>query len=241
MSGAAAVESRHNTPTASEDDEKVLTAQDEMTTAGAPTTEYSRRSWQCNMLLNGKSLYSVHSYSDWLILHRQVLDRFGEIHSWILYWNNWTLSATPNQERARTDLWLKYYDPMDRILLEQEYAEVLEETFKDFPLAHVSFHNLDRDKTGSVTKLCQELLTEFPIDKKCATFEFLARVIQFLNQRVDSTLFVKHLSKPWFPLQVPVPLTKRVDSTLFVNHLSKPWFPLQVPVPLLFSPLLPHD
>ncbi len=130
------------------------------------------------MLLNGKSLHSVHSYSDWLILHRQVLDRFGEMHSWILYWNNWTLSAAPNQERARADLWLKYYGPMDRILLEQECAEVLEEAFKDFPLAHVSFHNLDRGKTGSVAKLWQELLTEFPIDKKRATFEFLARAIQ---------------------------------------------------------------
>jgi hypothetical protein len=64
MSGAAAAPLRHNTPTASEDDEKALTAQDEMTTAGAPTTEYSRRSWQRNMLLNGKSLHAVHSYSD---------------------------------------------------------------------------------------------------------------------------------------------------------------------------------
>ncbi len=44
---------------------------------------------------------------------------------------------------------------MDRILLEQECSEVLEETFKDFPLAHVSFHNLDRDKTGSVAKFWQ--------------------------------------------------------------------------------------
>ncbi len=67
---------------------------------------------------------------------------------------------------------------MDRILLEQECSEVLEEVFKDFPLEHVSFHNLDRGKTGSVAKLWQELLTEFPIDKKLATFEFLARVIQ---------------------------------------------------------------
>jgi hypothetical protein len=53
---------------------------------------------------------------------------------------------------------------MDRILIEQECTEVLEESFKDFPLAHVSFHNLDRVKTGSVSKFCQELLTEFPID-----------------------------------------------------------------------------
>jgi hypothetical protein len=67
---------------------------------------------------------------------------------------------------------------MDRILLEQECVEVLEEAFKDFPLVHVSFHNLDRGKTGSVAKLWQELLTEFPIDKKRATFEFLARAIQ---------------------------------------------------------------
>jgi hypothetical protein len=88
--------------------------------------------------------WEAHRRRCWLILHRQVIDRFGEMHSWILYWNNWTLSAAPNQERTRDDLWIKYYDPMDRILLEQECAEVLEEAFKDFPLAQVSFHNLHR-------------------------------------------------------------------------------------------------
>jgi hypothetical protein len=67
---------------------------------------------------------------------------------------------------------------MDRTLLEQECAEVFEESFQDFPLTHVFFHNLDRGKSVSVSKLWQELLTEFPIDKKCATFEILGRAIQ---------------------------------------------------------------
>jgi hypothetical protein len=33
---------------------------------------------------------------------------------------------------------------------------------------------------------------------------------------------------------------KPTDCTLFVKPLSKSWFPLQVPFPPLFSPLLPH-
>ncbi len=54
---------------------------------------------------------------------------------------------------------------MDRTLLEQECAEVFEETFKDFLLSYVLFHKLDRDKSDSIVKLWQELLTEFPLDK----------------------------------------------------------------------------
>ena len=84
--------------------------------------------------------------------------RFGEIHIWILYWNNWSLSEDPKQEKTRSNLWFKYYGPMDRTLLEQECAEVFEEVFKDFPLAHVLFHYLDRGKSDSIVKLCQELL-----------------------------------------------------------------------------------
>jgi hypothetical protein len=111
--------------------------------------EFSRHTWQLSILLNGKSLPAVHVYSDWLVFRHKVHIRFGEIHSWILYWNNWTLSKDPKQEQARADLWLKYYGPMDRTLLEQECTEVFEE----------------------------ELLTEFPIDKKRVTFEYLARAI----------------------------------------------------------------
>ncbi len=66
---------------------------------------------------------------------------------------------------------------MDRTLFEQECGEVFEETFKDFPFEHVFFHKLDRDKSGSVVKIWQELPTEFPIDKTCVTFEFLDREI----------------------------------------------------------------
>jgi hypothetical protein len=132
MSGASEAKSRSTTPTASEDDEKISTAEDEKTNTGVTTTEYSRRTWQCSMLINGKSLTAVHSYSDWLVFRSKVHIRFGEIHRWILYWNNWALSKDPKQEQTRADLWLKYYGPMDRTLLEQECVEVFEETFKDF-------------------------------------------------------------------------------------------------------------
>ena len=103
---AVAAKSRHTTPTASEDDEKANTAEDEKTPAGVTTTEYPRRTWQRSMLLNGKSLPVVYSYSDWLGFRRKVHIRFGEMHSWILYWNNWALSKDPKQEQARADLWL---------------------------------------------------------------------------------------------------------------------------------------
>ena len=132
MYSAATAKSRRTTPTTSEDDEKVSTTEDEKTSTGVTTMEFSRRTWQRSMLLNGKSLPAVHSYSDWLVFRRKVHIRFGEMHSWILYWNNWTLSKDPKQEQARADLWLKYYGPMDRTLLEQECVEVFEETFKDF-------------------------------------------------------------------------------------------------------------
>jgi hypothetical protein len=66
---------------------------------------------------------------------------------------------------------------VDRTLLEQECAEGFEEAFKDFPLAHDFFHEFDRGQSGRIAKLWQELLMEFPIDKKRATFEFLAHAI----------------------------------------------------------------
>ncbi len=82
------------------------------------------------------------------------------------------MSEDPKKENARAALWLKFYGPMDRTLFEQECAEVFEEGFKDFPLEHVLFHKIDRGKSGSIVMLWQELLTEFPLDKKCETFEF---------------------------------------------------------------------
>ncbi len=100
---AAAAKSRHTTPTASENDQKVNIVEDEKTSAGVTTTEYSRRTWQRSMLLNGKSLPVVHSYSDWLVFRRKVHIRFGEMHNWILYWNNWALSEDPKQEKARAN------------------------------------------------------------------------------------------------------------------------------------------
>jgi hypothetical protein len=50
----AAAKSRNTTPTASEDDEKTNTTEDEKTIAGVTTTEYPHRTWQRSMLLNGK-------------------------------------------------------------------------------------------------------------------------------------------------------------------------------------------
>jgi hypothetical protein len=66
---------------------------------------------------------------------------------------------------------------MDRTLFEG-----FEETFKDFPLAHIFSHKLDCEKSGSVVKVWQDLLTEFPIDKKRVTFEVLDRVIYSVKQ-----------------------------------------------------------
>ena len=51
---AAAVKWRHTVPTASEDDEKADTAEDEKTSAGLTTTAYFRRIWQRSMWFNGK-------------------------------------------------------------------------------------------------------------------------------------------------------------------------------------------
>ena len=49
-----AVKWRHSSPTASEDDEKTDTAEDEKTSAGLTTTAYFRRTWQRSMWFNGK-------------------------------------------------------------------------------------------------------------------------------------------------------------------------------------------
>lgn len=43
MPSAATAKSRHNTPLASEEDEKIPTAENEKTNAGVTTAEYSRR------------------------------------------------------------------------------------------------------------------------------------------------------------------------------------------------------
>jgi hypothetical protein len=51
---ATAVKWRHTAPTASEDDEKANTAEDEKTSAGLTTTAYFRRTWQRSMWFNGK-------------------------------------------------------------------------------------------------------------------------------------------------------------------------------------------
>jgi hypothetical protein len=125
------IKSTHTTQTESEDDEKTPTEEDVKTNTHV-ITEYSRHTWQCSMLLKGKSLSSVYSYSDWLVFRRKVHIRFGE---------------------SRVDLWFKYYGPMDRIWLDQECTDVFEEVFEEFPLAHILFHKLDRGKSGSITKL----------------------------------------------------------------------------------------
>ncbi len=148
--------------------------------------------------------------------------RFGEMHSWILYWNNWTLSKDPKQEQTRTDLWLKYYGPMDRTLLEQERADVFEEAFKDFPLAHVLFHKLDRGKSGSIAKLWQELLTEFPLDKKRVTFEYLARVIysaQPMSVNTDKE-YTSYLSNVHEVTETLVQVTFNVKEVMFLMEMT---------------------
>ncbi len=51
---ATAVKWRHTAPTASEDDQKANTTEYEKTSPGLTTTEYSRRTWQRSIWLNGK-------------------------------------------------------------------------------------------------------------------------------------------------------------------------------------------
>jgi hypothetical protein len=51
---ATAVKWRHTSPTASEDDEKTDTTEDEKTSTGLTTTVYFRRTWQRSMWFNGK-------------------------------------------------------------------------------------------------------------------------------------------------------------------------------------------
>jgi hypothetical protein len=73
---------RHTTLTTSEDDEKTNTTEDEKTSVGLTTTEYSRRTCQCSMWLNSKSLPAVHS-SKIYRQHRTTIISFG---SYLLVW-----------------------------------------------------------------------------------------------------------------------------------------------------------
>ena len=85
---------------------------------------------------------------------------------------------------------------MDRTMFEQEWCDILEETFKDFPLTHVFFDTIERGQTDSISKLCQKLLTEFPIDtENRSSFEFLVRAVQSsqpmsLNTTNDYTAYL---------------------------------------------------
>ena len=60
----------------SKDDEKANTTEDEKTSAGLTTTEYSRRTWQRSMWLNGKSLPAIYS-SKIYRQHRTTIISFG--------------------------------------------------------------------------------------------------------------------------------------------------------------------
>jgi hypothetical protein len=71
---------------------------------------------------------------------------------------------------------------MDRTLFEG-----FEETFKDFPLVHIFFHKFDCEKSGSVVKVWQDLLTDFQIDKKRSTFEVLWNKIRKFSSSVKTS------------------------------------------------------
>jgi hypothetical protein len=126
-----------------------------------------------------------------------------------------------NHDRAHSPL-VKYYGPMDRSLFEQECAEVFEETFKHFPLSHIFFHDLDRGKSDSVTKLWQKLLTEFPIDKKCATFEFLVRVIQSVQTMSVNTVneHTSYMSKVNEVKKTLAQVTFTVQEVMFLMEMT---------------------
>jgi hypothetical protein len=111
---------------------------------------------------------------------------------------------------------------MDRTLLERECAEVFEEAFKDFPLTHVLFHKLHRGKSGSIDKLWQELLTEFPLDKKRATFEYLTRVTystQVMSVNNDKE-YTSYLSNVHEVNETLVQVTFNVKEVMFLMEMT---------------------
>jgi hypothetical protein len=111
------------------------------------------------------------------------------------------------------------YIRFGRTFLEQECAEVFEETFQDFSLTLILFHKLDRDKSVSIVKLCQELLTEFPIDKKCVTFEFLARVIYSAQSMSVNTVneYTSYLSDVYEVTETLGQVTFNVKEVMFLT------------------------
>ncbi len=107
---------------------------------------------------------------------------------------------------------------MDRTLLEQECVEVFEETFKDFPLAHVLFHKLNRGKSGSIVTVWQELLTEFPLDKKRSTFEYLTRTIYSVQSMSLNTVneYTSDLSNVHNVTETLGPVTFNIKEVMFL-------------------------
>jgi hypothetical protein len=107
-------------------------------------------------------------------------------------------------------------------LCEQECAEVFEESFKDFPLTHVLFHKLDRGKSGSMDKLCQEFLTEFPLDKKRPTFEFLVHTIYSTQPMSFNTVneYTSYLSNVDEVIETLGQVTFNVKEVMFLMEMT---------------------
>ena len=99
--------------------------------------------------------------------------RWNTSWHWVLLCQNWTLSQESKLDKKRADFWLKYYDTMDRTLLEQECADVFEKAFKDFPLSHC-FSNVTRRSV-------------FP---SCCGMSYLRRFLMTRNASLSSSWHV---------------------------------------------------
>jgi hypothetical protein len=82
----------------------------------------------------------------------------------------------PEENLARTDLCLKYMVLWTGPASTRVYRG-FQGNIQGFSFGTRFSHKLGRGKSDSISELYQELLTEFPIDKKRATFEYLSRVM----------------------------------------------------------------
>jgi hypothetical protein len=111
------VKSRHATLTESEDDEKANTTEDEKTSAGVTTTEYSRCTWQRSIMTVNRCLPCIPTVIGWSFDVKCIPDS-------VKYTTGFCIGTSGHFQKTRSrkrnkDLWIKYYGLMDRTLLEQ--------------------------------------------------------------------------------------------------------------------------
>ncbi len=82
--------------------------------------------------------------------------------------------------------------------------------------------NLPDDKSGSIVKVWQELLTEFPHDKKCTTFEYLVRVIYSTQDMSVNTVneYASYLSNVHEVTETLGRVTFNVKEVMFLMEMT---------------------